>query len=77
MILNITTITPQYKNLPSKLEIPGKETGFSWDAFSIWSPRRCEYSGNADGFDVKLCTCSVTNIYAFSIINSNTKLNLY
>jgi hypothetical protein len=26
---------------------------------------------------VKLCTCSVTNIYAFSIINSNTKLNLY
>lgn len=59
------------------LEIPGRETGLSWTAFSTWSPKDRGNFGNADGFDVKLCTCSVTNTHNFSIIKSDTKLNQY
>lgn len=62
---NIPITTPWYKNLPSMLETPGRETGLSWAAFSTGSPRNCENFGNADGFDVKLSTCSVTNTYSF------------
>lgn len=53
------------KILPSMLEIPGREIGLSWTAFSIWSPRDCGNFGNVDGCDVKFCTCSVTNNIQF------------
>lgn len=48
------------------LVIPGRETDLSWAVFSMSSPGDCGNSGNADGFDVKLCTCSVTNTHGFS-----------
>ena len=47
------------------LEIPRRETGLSWTAFSIWSPGDCGNFGNVDGCDVKFCTCSVTNNIQF------------
>lgn len=47
------------------LEIPGREAGLSWTAFSIWSPRDRGNFGNVDGFDVKFCTSSVTNNIQF------------
>lgn len=59
------------------VEIPGRNIGFSWAAFSMWSPGDCGNFGNADGFDVKLCTSSVTNTYGFSMIKSDTQLNQY
>ena len=42
----------------SILEITDKETGLTWADFSIWSPRDCGNFGNAEGFDLKPCTCS-------------------
>lgn len=62
----LSLITPWYKNLPLMLAIPGRETVLSWAVFWMSSPGDCGNSGNADGFDVKLCTCSVTNTHGFS-----------
>lgn len=75
--LNTSPLPPWYKNLPLRLEIPGREIGLSWVAFSLLSPGDCGDFGNAEGFDVKLCTCSVINTHGFSIIESETKLNQF
>ena len=42
----------------SILEITDRKTSFIWADFSIWSPRDCGNFGNAEGFDLKPCTCS-------------------
>lgn len=56
-------------------EIFGREIGFSWIVFLIWFLKDRGNFGNVDGFDVKFCICFVINIYNFSIIKFDIKLN--